>query len=683
MKDGKIHLHKLNGVKIAVPVVKMAVEDLEYVERATGVSLDEDKPLSDIRRKNQSQKATNGKDRKEQIQSPITPQPGASVKQQPKPPEYDWFDFFLKCGVSPSQCERYALNFNRDSMDEGVLPDITPSVLRTLGLKEGDILRVMKFLDNKFSRSGGKSKLRNVSFGGEEVIADEEEGEAGVTSPGGGLFSGPGGTLRNNTRKGRPAPAVQTNDTVDPKAFHQKNANANANNGPKVDGLEKTPTPLTAVPRPTDKAVGGFDDDAWDVKPSKQASTNQAASSAPAPSASAPSPAPLTGSLAELSLLSTPLEPIVIHQTGTQQALPNQQSTQHQQTPQIQQPPTQNQQQQHLQSPPSVQPQFQQPIQQQPTGANPAFFAPLNQQLIGNPSQQSPAAPGQPLQSYNPQQPAQGPSQFILNPAPRQRPQAPQFSQQGSLLPPPPVRPLSAPQNISQPSNFGPPPLQPQLTGVPNQGFIHNQNTSSGPSLNDLHQLRFQQQYTQQQGLQPQLTAYGQPNQNFSLFSNGVGQQPNIYGPQQNLQPQSTGIQPSPLYLNSHQAGSPFGDPRPSQQQGGYQPLPTPFYNPLLPQQTGSINSVLSPALQPQPTGVNGFSRPGFGQIQPPPPPPPVSQLSTLAPLQPQKTGPPPPVRFGVTGEAKKLLPQPTGRKANLSQASKFSFLATSTAMVY
>ena len=655
----------------------MAVDNLEYVERATGVSLDEDKPLSDIRRKTQSQRATNGKDRKEQVPSPTTAQAGASIKQQLKPPEYDWFEFFIKCGVSPSQCERYASNFNRDSMDEGVLPDITPSVLRTLGLKEGDILRVMKFLDNKFSRSGGKSKLRNVSFGAEEAMGDEEEGETGVTSPGGGLFSGPGGTLRNNTRKGRPAPAVQTNDTVDPKAFQQNNTNAN--DGPKVDHSEKTRTPLNSSPKPAEKALGGFDDDAWDVKPSKPSNSHQPTRSNTAPLVSAPSQAPLTGSLAELSLLSMPLEPIVIHPTGAPQASQSQQFVKSQQPPQIQQLPVQNQQQQQQQAPPFIQQQFQQPIQQQPTGANPAFFAPLNQQSTGAPSQQNFAVQGQPSQSYNPQQTAQGRSQFILDPAPRQRPQAPQFSQQGSLLPPPPIRPLSAPQNVSQPSNFGPPPLQPQLTGVPNQGFIQNQNTSSGPSLNDLNQLRLQQQYGQQQGLQPQLTGYGLPNQNFSPFSNGIGQQPIIYGPQQNLQSQPTGVRPSPLYLNSQQTGGPFVDPRSPQQQGGYQPSPTPFYNPLLPQQTGSINSVLSPALQPQQTGVNGFSRPGFVQLQQPPPPPPIPQLPTLAPLQPQKTGPPPPVRFGVTGEAKKLLPQPTGRKANLSQASKLLLLVTNT----
>ena len=156
MKDGKIHLHKLNGVKIAVPVVKMAIEDLEYVEKVTGVSLDDDKPLSDIRRKN-TQKDS---DRRKSQPAASGSKPGASVEAPktgpPKPdgPEYDWFDFFLKAGVSPYQCERYAFNFNKDSMDENILGEITPTVLRTLGLKEGDILRVMKYLDLKFGRTG-------------------------------------------------------------------------------------------------------------------------------------------------------------------------------------------------------------------------------------------------------------------------------------------------------------------------------------------------------------------------------------------------------------------------------------------------------------------------------------------------------------------------------------------------
>ena len=733
LKDGKIHLHKLNGVKIAVPVVKMAVEDLEYVERATGVSLDEDKPLSEIRKKNQ--KVADSSDRKEQPSSPTASSAGASVQQKPKPPEYDWFDFFLKCGVSPYQCERYAFNFNRDSMDENILPEVTPSVLRTLGLKEGDILRVMKFLDSKFSRSGAKSKLRNVSFGPEAVMGTEDDGESEVTSPGSGLFSGPGGTLRNNTRKGRPAPTVQTNDVVDPKAFQPKNANDES----KLDRQERVSTPSVSTSTSTEKSTRGFDDDAWDVKPSRQpAPVSQPVSSVTAAPTAAPAQPTLSGPLADLSLLSKPLVPIVVHQTGAQPPPQAQPSFQSQQT-QAQNIPQQQ----------TAQGQFQQSLQQQPTGANPSFFAPLNQQFTGIQPQQNLAPqnqpqnftpqqsgqgqtafsqplgfnqqqtgqgqpgfsqqgfsqqqPGQvplgfnpqqtgqgqsgfnPQQSgqvplgFNPQQTGQGQSGFQLNPAPRQRPQAPQISKQGSLLPPPP-RPLSAPQNASVQNNFGPPPLQPQLTGAPNQGFAQNQNLSSDPSLNDLNRLRLQQQFGQQQVLQPQPTGFGQPGQNENQFGNGYLPQSNQYGQQQGITAQPTGFQQSSLYLNGQQTGSPFADPRSPPQQAGFQPIPTSFtaftpstFSPLATQQTGSINSVLSPPLQPQSTGINGFSRPGFGQAQVPPPPPPIPQQQTLAPLQPQKTGPAPPVRFGVTGEAKKLLPQPTGRRANLSQASKYA----------
>lgn len=711
LKEGKIHLHKLNGVKIAVPVEKMAEEDLAYVEKVTGVSLDEDRPLADLRRK--AQKVMNGSERKEKNTSPPSANAGASIQQQPKPPEYDWFGFFLECGVSPHQCERYASNFNRDSMDESILPDVTPSVLRTLGLKEGDILRVMKWLDNKYGRTGGKSKLRNVSFGPEEVISGED-GD-GVMSPGGGLFSGPGGSLKNNTRKGRPAPAVQTNDTVDPRAFHQKSTKDVV----KPDTPERIQTPLATAPaRTNDKTVGGFDDDAWDVKPSKQTTTSPPPTSpvAPPPPSKSPSQAPLSGALAELSLLSTPLQPIKLHQPSNQPA-PNQQQTQFQPPqPQPQQQPIQQQfeqQQKFPQSQPAQQPlqqlqphniqqpqvfqnqfqpipqqvpqpQFQQPLQQPPTGASPAFFAALGPQPTGTPQQQNYGLQGQPQQFLNQpqqQQTTQAQPQFQLNPAPRQRPQAPAITGQNPLLSPPP-RPLSAPQNVSQQSNFGPPPLQPQLTGVPNQqGFNQNQ-ALSGPSLNDLNSFRQQQQFAQTQQLQPQVIGFIPQSQNFGQFNNGAPQQQNLYGQhQQQLQSQQTRFQQSPAFLNGQQTGSPFADPRQFPQQTVFQnqqtSLSPAFQGSLLPQQTGSINSILPPALQPQQTGFqpqqtgsNDFNRPGFGQSQSVPPVPPIPQQPTLAPLVAQKTGPAPPVRFG-TSEPKKLLLQPTGRRANLSQASE------------
>lgn len=641
LKDGKIHLHKLNGVKIAVPVVKMAIEDLEYVEKVTGVSLDDDKPLSDIKRRST-------KDRKISEPAASAPKPGATVepsKSKPDGPEYDWFDFFLKAGVSHYQCERYAFNFNKDSMDENVLGEITPAVLRTLGLKEGDILRVMKYLDTKFGRTG----------------AQAPEGESG------GLFSGPGGALRNNTRKGRPAPTVQSSDVVDASTFRQRD-NDEEKAKPRS---EATPTPLEKAPPPPQKDTRGFDDDAWDVKPSKapMQHSSQQPTAAPTPAASAAPQPTLTGSLLDLSLLSPPLQPTPAQNTSVQKPLQPQ--------------PTQ------AQLPAQVRPTP--PVQQQPTGANPQFFSQLGQQPTGLQLQQQNTAQSQQPQGFNLQQSFQNQQPQQTGP-PRQRPQAPQISQQGSIMPPPPARPLSAPQTQPQMNSFGPPPLQPQLTGFQPQSQFGNQIAPPGQSLNDLNQQRLQQQqFNQQQQqqqhqfgqqqfgqqqLQPQQTGFGQQNPGFNQFGSSIMPQQTGYGQPYQVAPRPPELQgmQNP-YINGQQTGSPFADPRGQQQAGGFQPLQpqntayqSQFQPSLQPQQTG-INSMLPPALQPQQTGVNGFGGPGFGQAPPPMPQmPPMPSQPPAAPLLPQKTGPAPPVRFG-TPAANKLVPQRTGR-ANLASAT-------------
>jgi len=244
---------------------------------------------------------------------------------------------------------------------------------------------------------------------------------------------------------------------------------------------------------------------------------------------------------------------------------------------------------------------------------------------------------------------------------------------------------------------------------------MHTMVSPQGQSMNDLTQQRLQQQMQQmqqqqmqqqqsgygQQPLQPQQTGYGIQN-GFNQFQNGMMPQQTGFGQQfpQQLQPQQTGyggfqqqqptgFQPSmqQQFVNGQQTGSPFADPprqplmpQPTGMQQSYSP------SPLQPQQTG-LNTFLPPALQPQRTGFGGggpqqgfgnqggYGNQGFGQSPPPMPPMPQQQQQMAAPLMPQKTGPPPPVRFGVSGAAKRLEAQPTGRKANLAAASKCCLL--------
>lgn len=600
LREGKIHLHKLNGVKIAVPVTKMSVEDLEYVERATGASLDDDKPLSDIKRRSTQRavnKAAGG---------------GAGATVVPKDHDY-WFDFFLSCGVNPQICDRYAQAFSKDQMSPEILPEVNAALLRTLGLKEGDILRVMKSLDTKFDRQ------RSVVDGGENGTD-------------GGLFSGPGGALKNNTRKGRPAPAVQTNDVVSEDAF--KPDSDPDTNGPSAgEGAQKT----ILASAPTREPKGGFDDDAWAPKPLR-GQTSDAAPRSAQPADDSKKIEELTArpkvndDIASLSITSPPLQPSLASypSTGPSGGISPAQSP-----------------------PPPTQP-------QQPQGANKEIFDKIA---------------------------ALGPG--------RQRPQPPPQQQLGggALGMPPPPRASSAPGFSPQNTAFGGmAPLQAQLTG---------------------HQPQPQQQsFGQQPGLQPQQTAIQYAPTGF--LPNGYPQQPQMPQPtgiaavQANypaLQPQPTGLnfQPQSSFGRESQAhtyGPPPGFQQPNYTQAiinGAQSSASPFADP--PRQpyqpgigSGLANSFTAqqtgfqPQQQPnfnisQPTGINGFQPQPPSQLPNPNLPPqqtggvfgPSQSLglgAPPAPLLPQKTGPPPPVRFGVKPGENRLMPQPTGR-ANLSKASK------------
>ncbi|KAH9031353.1 hypothetical protein EDB85DRAFT_1836537, partial [Lactarius pseudohatsudake] len=55
--------------------------------------------------------------------------------------------FFLNAGYDVDDCTRYASSFERDKIASSILPDITEGTLRTLGLREGDIIRVAKVIE--------------------------------------------------------------------------------------------------------------------------------------------------------------------------------------------------------------------------------------------------------------------------------------------------------------------------------------------------------------------------------------------------------------------------------------------------------------------------------------------------------------------------------------------------------
>lgn len=191
--------------------------------------------------------------------------------QQPqkKKSRIDWFEFFLNAGCDVDDCTRYADAFERDKIDEAILGDINEGTMRSLGLREGDIIRVKRHIESSKPKNttakDDSTQLRN-----DEELAlrlQEEEYSGSKRSSAPNLFAGPNGALKNNTqRRGRPTPSK----TIPPTSV-DANAISSASETIKRTGSPSLLSPISSpsvragsVPPPS----SGFDDDAWTNRPS-------------------------------------------------------------------------------------------------------------------------------------------------------------------------------------------------------------------------------------------------------------------------------------------------------------------------------------------------------------------------------------------------------------------------------
>jgi actin cytoskeleton-regulatory complex protein SLA1 len=594
LADEKIQLHKLNGVKISVPLGKMSLEDVAYVERLTG--------------------------RQTSPPPPKPPPDSEKPKGTTRRIEFDWFQFFLESGVDYNVCQRYAINFERDQMDEGVLPDINSDTLRTLGVREGDILRIMKRLDEKFGRSASRKK--SVRFGGVDEDEEKKDDLADVVKVHAperkeSIFSsGPSGALRNNTsRRGRPTTTKAVSDEVDPTLL---SASAQPEEPDREKGEKHGVRPLRVPPSrlanmsETENAsnAGGFEDDAWTVKEQRQRAPQQIQQpptvqiQSPPPQAVQAGPPPRSA-MHDLSSINT---------QSINQSLP--QPLQPQITPQpVQLSP------QPTASPMAPRPASVPPVQSAPQAQ------PLQAQLTGLPPQ------GQ----YHPPMPGPTPAQASGTPSLDEQLVKLQLYKQHQML-------------QAQQTGYMQV-IQPQPTGYMN-GFA-----SQPPQL-------------------PTLTGVPSQSQTGGFMPNFLppGQQSSVLGPTRSLSaslpppliPANTASPSTPQYLTSHRTGPANFASVPQ-----YQPLQTQ----LPPQPTGFQPMTMQPQMtgfQPQPQMLPPQTT-GMPSFLPPP------QPNALAPqvtgfqqqMMPQKTGVSEfkPVSFGT--QPKPLIPTRTGRaRANLAAAS-------------
>ncbi|KAG2175025.1 hypothetical protein INT43_006087, partial [Umbelopsis isabellina] len=638
--DGKIRLHKINGVKIDVPIGKMCVEDIRYIEEVSGGGTTEDTsdnmPLAQLAKDNSAQRQK--------------AQAGSSNQS------WDWFDYFMKANIPMQESLRYSSAFQAENLGENDLQNLTHRRMKSLGLSEKHVQRLQRFIENGSPEPPSDDEVaaakkakgkRNVSFGETSVIGEDggdtrqkqieederlarelQEQEDSTKSP--SIFK----KKDNNTspslqRRGtsRPTPANSAPKGINSDVFELMKGQLSTEPLQPAKAAPATASPsketATASTNGSHKsqASGGFEDDAWAPR---QASPVVAKKSEPAP---APSPA----------VAPSPQ----VNQPNFPSAWPSQQ--QHQQptglSPAVQpassfQPPN-NVQAPPPPPPPPVMPSVQQqqpvmnsparqrpiPKQSQDSKVNSQVFSQwnspgnqtINQQPTGmNMNQNRPPVPMQqntPTGNFQPAPMQMQPNNTFVN---NQQPintnmQQPQMQQQQMQQPQMAnqQRPFIAPQNTGfvpqqQQQQFMSP-NQPQMTGMqrPPSMMVNNMNTGQGlqpaiiPANTGVSNMMSPPQNMQQfQPLRPQQTAFG-------TFNNNVGR-PNPAGNMPNM-----GIQPQPTGQRSWANATPDNPFGASPQMPGQSLNQTPG---MQPGQQMNIQPQATGFMQPQQTGFgNGM----------------------------------------------------------------------------
>lgn len=251
--NGKIRLHKVNGVKIDVPVGKMCMEDLRYVERETGLKLMEDKndniPLAQLQK---------GK--------------------------FSWLDYFKHMNLPHNASVEYAGTFEANQLTEKDIDKLTYLQMKMLGMSEKHIHRFQRYIetnraeppsdDESTAASRQKPKLKvkkSVTFGGvsyiDDIRYDDEDDQWPVEQEQHHVSLQRRGT-------GRPTPAHSAPQNVNfsvltPQPFQQQQTTPQETTSQSFQQQQTTPQQnISTISQPKP----GFEDDAWAPRPSSSPS---------------------------------------------------------------------------------------------------------------------------------------------------------------------------------------------------------------------------------------------------------------------------------------------------------------------------------------------------------------------------------------------------------------------------
>jgi len=139
----KVHLHKANGVKIAVPLDKLDAKNVEFIKSL----VDKDHKSKHL----------------------VIPPPPASSRKAPEVPKsnpparaqqrnkytyrgFNWKNFFVEASIEEKKAEKYAKTFVHSMLNKSIIKSLDESSLATFNIDKEDIPSILKYIkemDNK------------------------------------------------------------------------------------------------------------------------------------------------------------------------------------------------------------------------------------------------------------------------------------------------------------------------------------------------------------------------------------------------------------------------------------------------------------------------------------------------------------------------------------------------------
>ncbi|KAI3659533.1 hypothetical protein MP638_005219 [Amoeboaphelidium occidentale] len=137
-KEDKVLLIKKNNVKIGVPFDKLSLSDLEFLFQETKnakvkVALDK------------AQIKSPGKKSRSLEQSPVEEPPKKGNPPLDPIKGYDWNAYLTKCGIDSVSARQYAQTFEKEKMGHDAIEGFNRDLLKSLGVAEGHIIKILKF----------------------------------------------------------------------------------------------------------------------------------------------------------------------------------------------------------------------------------------------------------------------------------------------------------------------------------------------------------------------------------------------------------------------------------------------------------------------------------------------------------------------------------------------------------